>query len=288
MQKGTAMANSGTIRLGLRSGCLTLAAAVALGGCGGGQTNNAPIPPLPNSKDTGTFFSKDDDVLVGTGTLVHVARSYVTLDHGVPKAIGMLWFASAVKDLPLPAKFGIPDAYGVNLPPESVYTPFSFIAVGYFSGHNPRPAGGIPHIHPIFGMGPPQQPDSPGNANENKPIAAAELPQDSAPLDDVAGGIGRAVQDPGQPQAKAGWDTTGQNYFYYGGHMNAIALGATNHFMLLQEQGAAGTRTDVIKQPQVYPRPGYYPHRYTMSYDPVQRAHIFEMEDFQKATNVLP
>ena len=77
-------------------GVLSGIVAVALAGCGGGQTNNAPLPPPPSSSVTGTFFANDNNVLVGTGTLVHVARSFVTIQNRVPKQVGLVLFADAV------------------------------------------------------------------------------------------------------------------------------------------------------------------------------------------------
>src|SRR5205823_14359624 len=103
----------------------------------------------------------------------------------------------------------------------------------------------------------------------------------------LAYGLGTADEDPIQPQLQPGWDSTGQNYFFYNGHMNGIGLGATNAFLLRQQAGREPARSDVIKQPQVYPKPGYYPHRYTVRYDAGRKVNVFALEDFQQATQVL-
>ena len=69
--------------------------------------------------------------------------------------------------------------------------------------------------------------------------------------------------------------------------MNGIGLGATNDFLAKQEQGKEPALSEVIKQPQVYPKPGYYPHKWSCSYDPSRQVHVFALQDFQQATNVL-
>ena len=269
--------------------------AATLAGCGGsgnGQVGlNGGTGTLPFATPAGsrTFFGPENKVLIGASKLVKVGRGFVTLDaNNRPIFVGLQMYNDAVNELPTPPLFNNPNAYGVNLPPEAVYTIFSFIAIADFSGHLPRGIGDVPHFHPVFVTGTPQSPNPPNNPEETKPIAAGELPADHEIIDDVAGGIGQGVQDPAQPQNQPGWDSTGQNYFFYGGHMNAIALGATHAYLRRQERGTQGTGSDVIKQPQVHPKPGFYPHRYTVRYDQKSKAHFFVMEDFRPATNVVP
>jgi hypothetical protein len=260
--------------------------AVGLVGCGGGGGGSSTS--AVTTQTTGTFASQDVSILVGTSELVKVGHGFVTLDHGVPTAVGLALAAQAVSHLPTPP-FDTPAIYGVALPPEAVYTPFTFLAFSYWSGHEPHGTGDIPHFHPLFGMAPPQVPDPPSFALELAPIDPAEVPADhlrTTGPDAVAPGIGVAYQDPSQPQAQPGWDSTGQNYFFYNGHMADIGLGATNSFLLRQEAGREPARSDTIKQPQVYPRPGYYPHRYTVSWDAAHQVHLFVVDQFQQATNV--
>jgi hypothetical protein len=177
-----------------------------------------------------------------------------------------------------------------------VFTPFAFLAFSYWSGHDPKGVGDVPHFHPLFALFPPGQPDPPNNAFEVAPVAAEETPQDfidgrklpgGLAGETLAPGIGTAYEDPIQPQLQPGWNTIAQNYFFYKGHMNGIGLGATNDFLLKQEQGKEPTLGEDIKQPQVYPKPGYYPHHWEVRYDRARQVHIFALQDFQQATNVL-
>ena len=148
----------------------------------------------------------------------------------------------------------------------------------------------------VIKVEPPGQPDPPNNTLELMPVALAEIPQDfvdgrtlpgGLAGETLAPGIGTAYEDPSQPQLQPGWDTIAQNYFFYKGHMNGIGLGATNDFLVKQEQGKEPALSEVIKQPQVYPKSGYYPHKWSCSYDPSRQVHVFALQDFQQATNVL-
>lgn len=279
---------------GLACGAIAGSVGPCLTGCGGGGNGtislNGGIDSLPFATPPGTktFFSPINKVLIGASKLVKVGRGFVTLaSNNRPVLVGLQMYAEVVTDIPLPAGFGDPVAYGVNLPPEAVYTIFTFIAVADFSGHLPRGIGDVPHFHPVFVTGTPQAPDPPDFPEEKMPIAADELPQDHEVLDDVAGGIGVTVQDPVQLQGQLGWDSIGQNYFFYGGHMNALSLGATHAYLLRQQAGRQGMGSDTIKQPRRYPKPGYYPYRYSVRYDVASRSHFFMFEDFRPATNFV-
>lgn len=273
---------------------LVVVATLAGAGCGGGGglPNNLPavMPQL-----TGTFHTSSVKVLVGGVKLVSIGDGYVTLTNGVPVEVGFELPAGTVTSIPQPA-YNVPAIYGVPLPPESVYTPFAFLAFSYWSAHDPKGIGNIPHIHPLFALFPPGQPDPPNNTFELMPVAPAEIPQDfmdgrtlpgGLAGETLAPGIGTAYEDPIQPPLQPGWDTIGQNYFFYKGHMNGIGLGATNDFLAKQEQGQEPALSAVIKQPQTYPKSGYYPHKYTVSYDPSRQVHVFALQDFQQAANVL-
>ncbi len=290
--------------LGLVPAALTVAAA----GCGGGGNGGGVgVPtPVPGPGGRRTFYSKFNSVLVGNSNLVDVGRSFVTLEanSNVPYQMGLELTAKAVTDLPLPPNFNDPVIYGINLPAESVYTPFSYIAISYWSAHDPIGGGDSPHFHPLFGINPPQLPTAacgsePNATNcvpESVPAAAEEVPTDyviGTQVPDagiyVAPGIGIAYEDVvlPQPQLEHGWNTIGQNYFFYRGHMNGIGLGATDDYLLKQQKGQAPAVPAAvynIKQPQVYPKAGYYPHHYDVRYDAARKVHIFVLSDFRPAT----
>ncbi len=273
-------------------------------GTGGGSTTTPTAAPGQNR----TFYSKYNSVLVGNNNLVDIARGFVTLqpNSNIPVAVGLELTAKAVKDLPKPPNFDSPVIYGVNLPAESVYTPYTYIAISYWSAHNPRGTGDIPHFHPLLGMDPPQQPSAecgsvpiPANCPDEAatPVPTNEVPQDyvsaagvpSAGDDAIAPGIGLAYEDTKlpQPQLLPGWNSIGQNYFFYKGHMNGVGLAATNDYLEKQEVGKAPIVPEavhIMKQPLLYPKPGYYPHRYDVTYDAARKVHIISLSDFRLAT----
>jgi hypothetical protein len=289
--------------VGVASATLAVGLAAVLSGCGGGSGGS--VAPAAGR----TFYSRFNSVLVGSSNLIDVARGFVTLEQNrnVPVAVGIELTAKAVNELPLPVNFNDPTIFGINLPAESVYTPFSFVAISYWSAHDPRGTGDAPHFHPLFAINPPQLPTAacgsdpkPANCpDESRPVAAAEIPQDYVSGDSVpdagiviAPGIGLAYEDVvlPQPQLEHGWNSIGQNYFFYGGHMNGIGLGATNDYLIKQEQGRAPAVPDAvrtIKQPQVYPKAGYYPHHHDVIYDAQRKVHIFILTDFRPAQNVV-
>lgn len=166
------------------------------------------------------------------------------------------------------------------MPPQIGDSVYKEIAIAYFEAHPPVGVGDKPHFHPVFLLNPPQPPVPPF-AKETQAIAPAEVPADHVRLNDIAPGIGVAVQDPAQPQNQPGWDSVGQNYFFYEGRMNAVALGATNTYL---QRIAAGTDIAMggfIKQPATYPKRGLYAHRYTVHYDKARRVFIFELSDLR-------
>ena len=146
------------------------------------------------NNETGTFYA--DPVPLNGGNV----RGYVTLQNGVPTAVGMELSSGVLTNIP-PLPLNAASATFGPLPPESAATPFAAIAVGDFpTGHQPAGIGDKPHFHPIFLLMPPQQPDPPSFALEATPVAPAEVPADHVNLGDVAPGIGIAYQDPAQPQ----------------------------------------------------------------------------------------
>jgi hypothetical protein len=276
------------------SGLLLVGLSLSLTGCGGTGSETPELAPVaPNT--TGTFYSSLVQVLVGDSDLIDIGRGFVTLQGGVPTEVGLELSARAVGALEEP-EFDVPGIYGVALPPEHVFTPFSFLAFSYWSAHSPRGIGDVPHFHPIVAVFPPGIPVPPDYRKERTAVAPNEVAQDyilgdlvegGAAGETIAPGIGVAYEDPSAPQLQPGWDTWAQNYFYYNGHMNGIGLGATNAFLRRQQEGQEGDISAPIKQPQVYPKPGYYPHRHSLKYDSQRKVHIFVLEDFRQATQVV-
>ena len=260
------MRNTSLVRAAI--GLCVAASALTLTGCGGGNGG------LVGTQGK-TFFGAPKALNGGT------ARGYATLKNNALVAVGVEIDAAALTNLPPLAVGTVQATTGIALPAEASVSPFKEIAIAFFAAHPPAGVGDKPQFHPVFLLNPAQAPDPPAFLLENKPVAAGEVPQDHVRITDVAPGIGVAYQDPATPQAQPGWDSYGQNYFFYNGHMNAIALGATTAYLLRQEANTDIARGDIIKQPAVFPKRGFYPQRYTVHFDATRRIHVFELSDFQ-------
>ena len=267
-------------RLAIGSGVVLTT--LVLAGCGGGGGSGITPAPMVTPTPTPVAGVQPAKIFAAPKALNGgTVRGYVTLQGQVPTAVGVELDDQAVTNTPtLP--FGQPQTtFGIPLPAQASVTPFKEIAIAYFTAHAPVGVGDKPHFHPLFLLNSPAAPDPPAFALENKAIAPAELPADHVVLGDVAPGIGVAVQDPAQPQAQPGWDSIGQNYFFYNGHMNAIALGATKAYLLRLHAETDIARGGFIKQPQVYPKSGYYPHIFTVHFDNIRQVFVFELTDFR-------
>jgi hypothetical protein len=252
------------------AGALSAALALGLSGCTGtGYSPPAPQGPV-GSTETGTFFAASQPL--GNGT----ARGFVTLNRGVPVAIGWEMTEAALTGLPT-LGFDVPLVQFYPLPPQASVTPFKNIFLIWFDAHGPVGIGDVPHFHPLLLRLPPQPPTNP--PKENLPVAAEEIPQDHGQFSGaIVPGVGAGWDDPDEPPAKPGWNSTGYNYLFYNGHMNGVSHGATNGFLASKQ-----TRSGVIKQPQVYPEPGLYPHRHTVRWDDTRKVWIFSWEDWRPA-----
>ncbi len=233
-----------------------------LAGCGGGS---------------GGIINPTRTVLAAQSTPVGngVARGFVTLRGTVPVSLGFTLTPEALTGLPAgPA----PSQFLVSLPPEaSQYTPFQLIGIAYFVASTPTGLGNVPaHFSPLILINPPQASDPPDFAKELVVPAPKELAKDHVYVNQFVPGLGAEYDDPAQPQRKPNWNTTGQNYFYYEGHMNGYGLGATIPFLQ-----SKATRTDAIKQPQLYPKPGYYAYKHSVSYDSSTNLYTVELTDFR-------
>jgi hypothetical protein len=241
----------------------SLASAIGLTGCGGGNSGG-----IVNS--TRTVLAAQD-VAVGNGR----ARGFITLRGQTPVSLGFTLTPEALTGLPAGSD---PAQFLVSLPPEaSQYTPFTLIGVAYFNASTSEGLGNVPaHFSPLILINPPGEYDGPNFAKELAPVAPAELAKDHVYVNQFVPGLGASYDDPAQPQRKPNWNSTGQNYFYYNGHMNGYGLGATIPFLQSKQ-----TRTDTIKQPELYPKPGYYAYRHTVSFNASTNLYTVEISDFR-------
>lgn len=275
-----------TVFAGIAASVLSLSVFGGMG-CGGGSANTVPGP----LKETGTFYGADTVPFRGTnGTDVILGRSFVTLNNGDPVSVGFeLSRAGREEQPPTAITDEGPNVYFVALPPEAAATCFKQVAVFYFTGHpidQYRPQSEPPHFHTVFLINAPQQPGA-DFTNETVYPTANEVPPgvERGVPDTVVPGVGVSYDDPINPAGQPARITIGQNFLYYNGHMNGMVVGTNRDVAFdsppghyLRDPNQLETR--VIPQPAIYPRPGWYPGRWTIRYDTAKKVNIFEMTDF--------
>jgi hypothetical protein len=221
---------------------------------------------------------------VGNG----LARSFVTMREGVPVKIGWQIDEAGLTGLPdVPHDTPTP-VYIAPLPAQATGTPLKFLVAVYASGHD-APNSEPGHFHVAFSINAPVQGTTAPFPNETAPVDPAEVPDGFVRVmlpsgrPEIVPGLGVVYDDPTQPSDQPALVSLGQNSMFYGGHMNAITLGPTIDFLASRQ-----TVTEAIRQPRVYPMPGYYPNAQTMGYDPIHRMHVMMLEDFRRAPLSLP
>lgn len=265
------------------------ASVVGLAGCGGDMDNTPPAAV----KQTGIFYGANTIPFTGTSGSTVLGRSFVELVNSNPVRVGFeLTEAGREGQPPTAITDEGPNVYFAALPPEAAATCFKQLAVFYFTGHPVdqfRPVGEPEHFHTVFLLNAPQFP-GPDFSRELKFPVAEEIPTGISRgiPDTVVPGVGVSYDNPVKPAGQPARITIGHNYLYYDAHMNGMVVG-TN----LANLRAGDTETDVIPQPAVYPRPGWYPGRWTIRFDSVKRVNIFEMTEFiyvgpEKSRKVIP
>lgn len=209
-------------------------------------------------------------------------RSFVTLDDdGNPSEVGAILIQEA---LSLPTSESAPDiSIMLSLPPEASTTAFNHLEFMYRTHGVPGvPAVlGVPRLTIDSFLLSPQQralicpyPDTSGPvptctgdelAQALKPPKPEFIPQGIQPTGFVQPGFGERYFDPdaalpiftGQQPF-----TTLYDYAFFDGQMSLTSFGATKAFLETQSNV-----TKPIKIPISYPKSGYYPTEYSVSFD---------------------
>ncbi|MDX1934978.1 MAG: hypothetical protein SFU56_20460 [Capsulimonadales bacterium] len=259
-----------------------LAGVVAGCGSGSGDLGSA------QSGLTGTFFGPEPPIFNGPSGPSRLGRSFVTLDRGVPQSVGFELYRTGRDNQPPTAITDEgPNVYFIPLPPEASVTAFKQMALFYFTGHpidQYRPEQEPEHFHAVFLLNPPQQP-SPGFVNELQYPVAEEVPPTvtRGVPDTVVPGVGVSYDIPNKPVGQPARITIGQNFLYYNAHMNGMVVGTNVRKAFDSPTGLVEPdqfETDLIPQPAVYPKPGWYPRRWIIRNDTARNVNVFEMTDF--------
>jgi hypothetical protein len=238
--------------------------AVGLVGCGGDDNDN-------NTAQTVYGASQK----LGDGTV----RSYVTTMAGVPQAIGVEFTEAALQNEPPgPAPINAIE-YKLDPPANLNATPFQSVSIYYTQGHEPAAQfGSVPHFHPIFSLNTNAYRDQIAldfNPSD-PPVAAAETPQDHISTHFTLPRIGTVYLDPSNPKvSEVPFHSFDMDFAFFNGHMNSHNLTIASSW-LAQKQSASVN----FKIPQKYPKPGYYPTRYTITYDANRKVYNAALVDF--------
>lgn len=248
--------------------------AVGLSGCSGSFNNN-----LVNG-DTGTFYGAEQPT--GNGN----SRTFVRLKNGIPLSLGMEFDAAALNGLPTTPDSTLVVPFIGPLPSKTHGTPFTNVFLAYLTSH---PATNEPpHFHLAILIRPALATAEPF-PHERAPVAANEIPTDyqratnaANPNGIVVPGGGVIYDDPTEPVGQPAATSLGQNYLFLDGHMNGEVIGPT-----IAQMKSKRTIVERIKQPKLYPRDGFYPTTWTVSYDPVRNTHLLALTDFKRADRVV-
>jgi hypothetical protein len=238
-------------------------AALALGvaGCGGGGGDNSQ-----------TFYGASQQVASGT------ARTYLVTKGNVPQAIGVQFDEAALTGWIAAGPPTFATEYRLALPQNIAQTPFTAISFYTTLGHPPEEVYEEPHIHPVFFLTPGGENDqiTMDNPSADAPAAADETPTGHVSTHFALPDIGVVYSDPSDPHAnEVPFHTYDLDFGFFNGHMNSENM--TLAVSWLQQKQ---TFVWNITKPAKYPKAGYYPSTYTVSFDPSTKMYNAEFRDF--------
>ena len=237
----------------LRSVAFTLAAA-ALAACS-------------DSDDAGPTTSYGPAQAMGNGT----ARSFVTLDDsGAPTAIGVTLSEDALAGLPAGEAPTV-----LPLPAQAASaTAFDHVSLDWEpAGHEPPGVYDRPHFDVHFYLIGQTQRQAIGFAPDEPAPAANAIARDYVSARTVVPNMGQHWFDPGDPNNTPGNFAHTFLYGYHQGSMIFMEPMITRATFLSRNEISMD-----IKQPQSYPKPGYYPTHYSIRYDDASRAYVVTLD----------
>ena len=233
------------------------AVAATLVGCSGGVG-------IPLGIDR-TFTGPAQNI--GSG----VARSFVTLSSaGNPTAIGLTFTQQALSNLPI-----APDTmFLLPLPSQGAATVFNHISLDWESqGHVPVPIFGTPHFDMHFYLISQAERNTIGFAPDEPAPAPAAIPSGYVSTHTVVPQMGQHWIDPTDPNTTPG---NFQHTLIYGFHSEKMVFVEpmiTRAFLLTKADFSGA-----IKQPTVYPKPGFYPTHYSVKFNPGDQTYTVTLD----------
>lgn len=223
-----------------------------------------------------TFFGTTQTL--GRGTV----RSWVTLDkNGKPAAIGVTISEAALKTAPMELPSGQAGIeFNLALPAEAATTAFDHVGFGWNPhGHEPEKIYDVPHFDMHFYTITPAERALITAQGDDLAKAYRQPPSEYAPAGYILA-PGTAVPNMGahwiDPKAGEFQGAAFTRTFLYGNYDGQIIF-----YEPMITRAFLETKvnvTEYIKLPAKYAKPGYYPTRYSVRYDPVNKEYVVALE----------
>lgn len=240
----------------------------------GMQTTVSSAQAVPQHPFHELAYFHGETQAVGDG----YAYSWVRIDNeNHPASIGVTFSESMLANLP--------DAnteYMLRLPEIVPHAPFDHIAIDWLpKGHYPEMFYGLAHFDFHFYLVPPQALGAitgfgADEARLNKLPPAQYIPQGYVPAKPAVAFMGLHWIRPDFPEFNGQRFTESLLYGSYNGRLTFIEPMVTRDFLL------SHTAVDrSVYQPKAAQVSGYYPTRYTISFDEVRRLYTVALEDLR-------
>ncbi|MGH9832704.1 MAG: DUF5602 domain-containing protein [Blastocatellia bacterium] len=215
---------------------------------------------------------------VGNGT----ARSWVATDKdGKPTAIGVTFTEAALSGLPQSLTPGlIWTEFLLPLPPEASATGFDHIGFNWNpKGHDPEGVYKVPHFDFHFYLISPTDRERITTRGEDLERVRKPLPAEFVPEGYV---LAPASEEPGMGLH---WVEPNSHEFHGKAFTHTFIYGSYDGRMIFAEpmisKAFLETKPNItvpVKLPAKYQKPGYYPTRYSVRYDPESREYTVAIE----------
>lgn len=253
------------IRISVLFNALIVAAALVFVGC---DSNDS----TPKS---GTFAGPAQTL--GNGS-VHAS---VTLDNGVPTAIGVVFTETVLENLPTQVQHGAHETV-LSLPAEAAVVPFDHISFDWNpQGHEPPGVYDRPHFDVHFYTMTSAERDAIDPADTPKVDRAPRAEHIPAGYVRTPGAVPRMGVhwvDPSSPEfTPAGFSRT-FIYGFWDGRMNFLEPMITTAFIESVKASASQPARFAIPQPQAFDVEGYYPSHYSVRYDAAAQTYTIALE----------
>ncbi len=265
---------------------VTLVMILAIGGLVLAQTGQRRRTHTKPSTYTLTVGTGKSSAPTKAGTFVGetrplgngAVRSWVTLDkNGNPSAIGLTFSEAALNGLPVQEEG---TEYVLNLPPQARLTAFDHIGLNWNSnGHPPAGIYNVPHFDFHFYTITEQERDRITAQGDDLLKAGKKPTAEYMPAGYVL------VPDPAVPRMGShlvnplSAELQGQPFtktFIYGSYDGRIIFFEPMISKAFLESKVSVT--EFIKLPARYPKPGYYPTKYSVKYDKASKEYTVSLE----------